>query len=83
MSLPLVLDTYFKLTERGSTLFTEIRAGTATFLTLCYILAGLAQPATCFLLVQPSHMGSALRPENHPPHTPHILVPLHDVLLLL
>jgi AGZA family xanthine/uracil permease-like MFS transporter len=35
------IDKYFKLTERGSTLMTEVRAGTATFMTLCYILAGL------------------------------------------
>ena len=34
------IDKYFKLSERGSTILTEIRAGTATFLTLCYILAG-------------------------------------------
>lgn len=34
------LDNFFKLTERGSTLLTEFRAGTATFVTLCYILAG-------------------------------------------
>jgi len=33
------LDKYFKLTERGSTIATEFRAGTATFMTLCYILA--------------------------------------------
>ena len=32
------IDKFFKLTERGSTLGTEIRAGTATFVTLCYIL---------------------------------------------
>ena len=36
------MDKYFKITERGSTLFTEFRAGTATFMTLCYILAGAA-----------------------------------------
>lgn len=35
------MDRYFKLTERGSNLVTEVRAGTATFMTLCYILAGL------------------------------------------
>jgi len=33
------LDKYFKMTERGTTLGTEIRAGITTFLTLCYILA--------------------------------------------
>ena len=33
-------DKYFKITERGSTLRTEFRAGTATFMTMCYILAG-------------------------------------------
>lgn len=32
------LDKYFKITERGSTIGTEIRAGTATFLTVSYIL---------------------------------------------
>jgi xanthine/uracil/vitamin C permease (AzgA family) len=36
------VDKYFKLTERGSTILTEFRAGTATFMTLCYILAGLS-----------------------------------------
>jgi len=34
------VDKYFKITERGSTLYTEFRAGTATFMTMCYILAG-------------------------------------------
>ena len=33
------LGRYFKLTERGSTLGTEIRAGITTFLTLAYIIA--------------------------------------------
>jgi len=33
------VDKYFKLRERGSTIATEFRAGTATFMTLCYILA--------------------------------------------
>jgi len=33
------VDNYFKITERGSTLWTEFRAGTVTFMTLCYILA--------------------------------------------
>mmetsp|Transcript_28278 Transcript_28278/g.34339 ORF Transcript_28278/g.34339 Transcript_28278/m.34339 type:complete len:642 (+) Transcript_28278:171-2096(+) len=34
-----MLDKHFKLTERKSTILTEFRAGTATFLTLCYILS--------------------------------------------
>jgi len=33
------LDKFFKITERGSTPWTEFRAGTVTFLTMCYILA--------------------------------------------
>jgi len=33
------VDKYFKIKERGSTFFTEFRAGTATFMTMCYILA--------------------------------------------
>src|SRR6478735_8443248 len=32
------LDGYFSISERGSTLGTEIRAGVATFLTMAYIL---------------------------------------------
>ncbi len=32
------LDKYFKITERGSTISTEIRAGTASFFTLSYLL---------------------------------------------
>ena len=44
------IDKFFKLTERGSTLGTEIRAGTATFVTLCYILAGLPVCLVCCLL---------------------------------
>jgi len=34
------VDKFFKITERGSTPLTEFRAGTVTFLTMCYILAG-------------------------------------------
>jgi len=34
------VDKYFKITERESTLYIEFRAGTATFMTMCYILAG-------------------------------------------
>ena len=34
-----ILDRYFSIAERGSTVSTEIRAGIATFLTLAYILA--------------------------------------------
>jgi len=33
------IDGFFKITERGSTVWTEIRAGTASFMTMCYILA--------------------------------------------
>ena len=44
------IDKFFKLTERGSTLGTEFRAGTATFVTLCYILAGLPVCLVCCLL---------------------------------
>ena len=32
------LDSYFKITERGSTIGTEIRSGCVTFLTMSYIL---------------------------------------------
>lgn len=32
------VDAYFKVTARGSTLSTELMAGAATFLTMCYIL---------------------------------------------
>ena len=34
-----MLDGYFKMTERKTTLKTEFLAATATFMTLCYILA--------------------------------------------
>jgi len=33
------LDAHFELTDRGSSLLQEIRAGTASFLTLSYLLA--------------------------------------------
>ena len=33
-----LLDNFFKITERGSTISTEIRAGTASFFTLSYLL---------------------------------------------
>jgi len=33
-----VLDRYFRLSERGTTVLTELRAGVATFLTMAYIL---------------------------------------------
>lgn len=33
------IDSYFKITERGSDFLTEIRAGTVTFLAMCYVLA--------------------------------------------
>lgn len=32
------LDNYFRITEKGSTIKTEITAGVATFMTMCYIL---------------------------------------------
>jgi len=32
------LDGYFKITEKGSTIRTELTAGVATFMTMCYIL---------------------------------------------
>jgi AGZA family xanthine/uracil permease-like MFS transporter len=32
------VDSYFKLTERGTTITSEFRAGTASFLTLSYLL---------------------------------------------
>jgi len=35
---PAFVDRYFKLTKRGTTVGTEIRAGLATFMTMCYIL---------------------------------------------
>jgi AGZA family xanthine/uracil permease-like MFS transporter len=38
MGLAAWLDTRFKVTERGSTLGTEFRAGTVTFMTMAYIL---------------------------------------------
>ncbi len=65
--LPAVVDNYFKVTERGSTLFTELRAAGATFLTMCYILAGVCQrPAmrlcvlACTTLWWIEHVGCAL-----------------------
>ena len=33
------IDKYFKITERGSNMTTEIRAGTTTYLTAAYIMA--------------------------------------------
>eukprot|EP00475_Leptophrys_vorax_P025817 TRINITY_DN36110_c0_g1_i1.p1 TRINITY_DN36110_c0_g1~~TRINITY_DN36110_c0_g1_i1.p1 ORF type:complete len:521 (+),score=142.45 TRINITY_DN36110_c0_g1_i1:37-1563(+) len=38
MGLAQRLDKFFKITERDSSILTEIRAGTVTFLTMCYIL---------------------------------------------
>jgi AGZA family xanthine/uracil permease-like MFS transporter len=43
-----LLDRYFKLTERGTSVQTELRAGTVNFLTMCYIL-----------LVNPQVLGEA------------------------
>ena len=37
MSL-LFLDKFFKITERGSTVSTEVRAGVASFLTISYVI---------------------------------------------
>ena len=54
------VDKYFKLTERGSTIATEFRAGTATFMTLCYILAGPA-PLARRLAARASHALHRLR----------------------
>ena len=50
-----MLDRYFSITERGSTLGTELRAGAATFLTMAYIL-----------FVNPSILGSV--GDNHGLH---------------
>jgi AGZA family xanthine/uracil permease-like MFS transporter len=33
------INNFFKIKERGSTILTEMRAGVATFMTMCYILA--------------------------------------------
>ncbi len=38
MSAPSGLDAYFKISERGSTVGTEVRAGVATFLVMAYII---------------------------------------------
>lgn len=38
VSAPSGLDAYFKISERGSTVGTEIRAGVATFLVMAYII---------------------------------------------
>lgn len=38
MTLSESLDNYFKITQRGSTINTELRAGLTSFLTLSYIL---------------------------------------------
>ncbi|MGA1670604.1 MAG: NCS2 family permease, partial [Candidatus Nanopelagicaceae bacterium] len=46
-----MLDSYFKISERGSTVAQEIRGGVVTFFTMAYIVAlnpliiGLAQDA--------------------------------------
>jgi hypothetical protein len=60
MSLPPAVDNYFKLTERGSTLGTELRAAAATFLTLCYILAG-GPPRPALLCARCARLGSGSR----------------------
>ena len=63
------IDKFFKLTERGSTLGTEIRAGTATFVTLCYILAGVPVCLVCCLLQRCALYDRLLRilPSRAPP----------------
>eukprot|EP01133_Synstelium_polycarpum_P026616 gene26616-32010_t len=33
-----ILDTYFKISERGSTISTEIRGGVVTFVAMAYIV---------------------------------------------
>ncbi|MDY5872711.1 MAG: NCS2 family permease [Candidatus Methanomethylophilaceae archaeon] len=43
MSFTEALDSFFHITERGSTLSTEIKGGVITFLAMCYIL--VANPA--------------------------------------
>ncbi|KAF6263362.1 hypothetical protein COO60DRAFT_1621686 [Scenedesmus sp. NREL 46B-D3] len=48
MGLSMEVDRFFKVTERGSTIGTEIKAGIATFLTMSYIL-----------LVNPQILGAA------------------------
>jgi xanthine/uracil/vitamin C permease (AzgA family) len=45
MSFAEYVDKYFKITERGSTIQTEMRAGLTSFLTLSYIL--LVHPQVC------------------------------------
>ena len=54
------MDRYFKLTERGSNLVTELRAGTATFMTLCYILAGLHSALRSFAPLRAHHAHSGV-----------------------
>lgn len=48
MGLAVEIDRFFKITERGSTIGTEIKSGIATFLTMSYIL-----------LVNPQILGAA------------------------
>ena len=55
------LDNFFKITERGSTISTEIRAGTASFFTLSYLL--LVNPqimATAGVAPSDAMIGTAL-----------------------
>ena len=55
------LDNYFKITERGSTISTEIRAGTVSFFTLSYLL--LVNPkmlATAGVVESDAVVGTAL-----------------------
>eukprot|EP00882_Tetradesmus_deserticola_P030204 GHRQ01033894.1.p1 GENE.GHRQ01033894.1~~GHRQ01033894.1.p1 ORF type:complete len:164 (+),score=56.88 GHRQ01033894.1:514-1005(+) len=48
MGLAVAIDRYFRVTERGSTIGTEVKSGIATFLTMSYIL-----------LVNPQILGAA------------------------
>jgi AGZA family xanthine/uracil permease-like MFS transporter len=49
------LDSYFHITERGSTLRTELKAGLITFLTMFYILA--ANPSIISAAIGPEFFG--------------------------
>src|ERR687891_2131024 len=53
------LDGYFKITERGSTVRTEILAGVTTFMTMAYIL--FVNPS--ILTALPDRTGTTLSPE--------------------
>ena len=42
-----VIDKFFKITERGSSIGTEVRAGMSSFLTLSYLLLVNPQVRAC------------------------------------